>query len=333
MLTRLRYLPDETLHSFIFRVCLINGEEQFSDVTNNNVQWLKTLQINARTMKYFADYSDRDFLILTRNSWQAVKNTKMFGNPVEYMSQINILLRKQPIIRRGTHTYPLRYCIDCIRESIKELGFGYFKSSWHYDFANYCYIHHKTLTHFNKISKMHNHETLKAILRGEHPAGSYSLNQYNTQNIEKNVLTLADGLKPNELPSNNEGVMFIAECLKEEIKSFIRTCPFELPKMALISDSFNKTPIIKPYKEHYIFQDYVLAKIIRCLFNEKFEPFISFWQKNASKKIVYCGVVKPTDIYEFLFIHQSTDKCNGCEHFSCPVKNHLTEDAQPQLHK
>lgn len=326
MLTRLRYLPDETLHSFIFRVCLINGEEQFSDVTNNNIQWLKTLQINARTMKYFADYSDRDFLILMRNSWQAVKNRKMFGNPVEYMSQISILLRKQPLTRRGSHAYPLRYCIDCIRESIKDLGFGYFKSYWHYDFANYCHIHHKTLTHFNKVYKMQNHEILKTILRGEHPAGSYSPNQYKTHKIQKHAIILVDELKSNKSSSNNEGALFIAECLKKEIKSFIRTCPFDLPKMALISDSFNKTSIIKPYKEHYIFQDNILAKIIGVFFNEKFEPFISFWQKNASKKIVYCGVVKPKDIYEFLFIYQNTDKCSGCECFSCPVKNHMIED-------
>ncbi|EAS6659860.1 hypothetical protein EBG81_19560, partial [Salmonella enterica] len=175
MLTRSRYLPDETLHSFIFRICLINGEEQFSDVTNHNVQWLKNLQLNVRTIKYFAGYSDLDLLILMRNSWQAIKSTTIFDNPVEYMSEINTLLRKQPLARRGTHNYPLKYCIDCIRESIKNIGFGYFKSSWHYELAGYCFIHNKALTHFKRNINMQPHEILKTILRGEHPAGSYSL--------------------------------------------------------------------------------------------------------------------------------------------------------------
>ncbi|EHZ1616406.1 TniQ family protein [Salmonella enterica] len=331
MLTRSRYLPDETLHSFIFRICLINGEEQFSDVTNHNVQWLKNLQLNVRTIKYFAEYSDLDLLILMRNSWQAIKSTTIFDNPVEYMSEINTLLRKQPLARRGTHNYPLKYCIDCIRESIKNIGFGYFKSSWHYELAGYCFIHNKALTHFKRNINMQPHEILKTILRGEHPAGSYSLIPNKNSTIEKTSLIYSNKIKSIELSFNNEDYIYIADCLKAEIKNFIRTCTVDLPKMALISDTFNKTKIKKPYKEGYLFQDNVLAKIIQCFFTVNFEPFITFWQKNAAKKIVYCGSVKTKDIFEFLFIYQNTDKCNRCEYFSCPVKHHYIEDAELNL--
>lgn len=328
MLTKLCYQPDETLHSFIFRVCLVNGEEQFSDVTNHNVQWLKNLQLNDRTMKYFAGYSDLDYLILMRNSWQAVKNTKIFDNPVEYMSEVHTLLRKQPLARRGTHIYPIRYCIDCIRESIEHIGFGYFKSSWHYEHSDYCFIHKKNLTHFKKNNRKQPHDIIKTILRGEHPSGSYSVIQYGTPKTGEHSLIYTNKLKLIELSFNNKDLIYIADCLKAEIKNFIRTCPDDFPKMALISDTFNKTKIKKPYNENYLSQDNILAKIIQCLFSDNFEPFISFWQKNASKKIVYCGCVKPKDIFEFLFIYQDMDKCSSCDYLSCPVKHHYVEDAE-----
>lgn len=44
----------------------------------------------------------------------------------------------------GYSTSPVTFCIDCIRESIREFGFGYFKAIWWH--SHWCRIHQKRLT-------------------------------------------------------------------------------------------------------------------------------------------------------------------------------------------
>lgn len=321
MLTRLRYLPDETLHSFIFRICLVNGDENFADVTDQNVQWKEKLQLNVKTEKYFTEYSDNDFLTLMRNSWQAKKNIAIFDNPIEYMTEIKSLLKRQRPRRGHGHNNQLKYCIDCIRESINKNGFGYFKSSWHYMFSEYCFIHNIPLTHYKKHSTVKPHEILKTIISGKHPTGCYS--ELLTRKPSKEHLPpqYISTHEQRTLPYDQGEFIFISACLRTEIENFIRTYPRDLPKMALISDAFNKTTIRKPYNEWYLFQNYVLSKMLRCFFEENFQPFMGFWRENASKTILYCGVVKPTNLFEYIYIYQNTEKCIMCKHLSCPVKS------------
>ncbi|MDR3105148.1 MAG: TniQ family protein [Yokenella regensburgei] len=326
MLTRLRYLPDETLHSFIFRVCLVNGDENFADVTDHHVQWKEKLQLNVKTTKYFTEYSDNDFLFLLRNAWQAKRNIAIFDNPIEYMSEINSLLTRQRPRRGHGHNPQLKYCIDCIRESISKNGFGYFKSSWHHRFSEYCFIHNIPLTHYKKHSTVKPHEVLKTVISGEHPLGCYNiLRKYKPRKERQPLLTTdIDTFVERTLPYDHGEFIFISKCLRTEIENFIRIYPNDLPKMALISDVFNKTIIRRPYNERYLFQDYILSKILRCFFEENFQPFMTFWKKNASKTVLYCGVVKPTDVTEHIYIYQDTDKCGVCKHLSCPMKTQLT---------
>lgn len=324
MLTRLRYLPDETLHSFIFRVCLVNGDENFADVTDLHVQWKEKLRLNVKIMKYFTQYSDNDFLTLMRNSWQARKKVAIFDNPIEYMSEIKYLLRRQDSRRGHGHNHQLKYCIDCIRESINTNGFGYFKSSWHYRFAEYCFIHDIPLTHYKKHGSLQNHEILKTIISGEHPVGCYIiLLNYRPLKERQPSLTDTGTLVERTLPYDHSEFIFVSACLRAEIENFIRTYPNDLPKMALISDTFNKTTIRKPYNESYLFKNYILSKILRCFFEENFQPFMTFWKENTSKTVLYCGVVKTTDVIEYIYIYQNTEKCNMCKHLSCPVKTQL----------
>jgi hypothetical protein len=255
-----------------------------------------------------------------RNSWQAKKNIAIFDNPIEYMTEIKSLLKRQRPRRGHGHNNQLKYCIDCIRESINKNGFGYFKSSWHYMFSEYCFIHNIPLTHYKKNSTVKPHEILKIIISGKHPTGCYS--ELLTRKPSKEHLPPQhiSTLEQRTLPYDQGEFIFISACLRTEIENFIRTYPRDLPKMALISDAFNKTTIRKPYNVWYLFQNYVLSKMLRCFFEENFQPFMDFWRENASKTILYCGVVKPTNVFEYIHIYQNTEKCIMCKHLSCPVK-------------
>lgn len=59
---------------------------------------------------------------------------------------------------------PVRYCI---RENIKELGFGFFKAQWSY--VERCRIHKHELSELKTTSRTQTISGLRTILQGLHP--------------------------------------------------------------------------------------------------------------------------------------------------------------------
>ncbi|MEB7375015.1 TniQ family protein [Enterobacter hormaechei] len=319
MSVRLTYQPDETLHSFIFRVCLVNGIEQHADVTTRSKKWRIIPRINAETAKHFKYYNDHDFLLLIRNSWGACKSARMFTDPTEYMSDVeNIYTPTQR--REQYNTLPqIKYCIDCMREAIKKKGYGYFKSSWHYYYSTYCITHNKGLTTLLHTPYERNHDSLRTILRGEHPVGCYSVIDFNNTRAENTPSIYLSTNEYNTLPYDNGDLIYIADCLRNEIIKFILSFPGELPKMSLIND-FAKKNTIKNYSKSYLSKDQSVSKMLRIFFQENFIPFMSFWEKNAVKTPIPCGVININDIVEYIYIFRNIDSCNMCNLLTCPVK-------------
>lgn len=52
--------------------------------------------------------------------------------------------KRRDYVAYGSSTSPVTFCLDCIRESIRENGFGYFKSTWWR--SHWCRNHQKRLT-------------------------------------------------------------------------------------------------------------------------------------------------------------------------------------------
>lgn len=316
---KIAYHSDETLHSFIFRVCLINGAEQYADVTGHNSRWRKTIYLNKHIAKFFKCYNDHDFLFLIRNSWQASKSMKMFSDPTEYMSDLKNLYVKAP--RKGgvDKISHIKYCMDCIIESIKENGYGYFKSSWHYQYSEKCITHNKALTIASMTFVEKPYKTLKTILRGKHPVGSYSVLSV-AGPIKENIPPLYIMTNEyNTLPYDNGEFIYIADCLKKEIKKFILSFPGEFPKMSVRKDRSPKNTI-QQYRRSYLSTDPILTRIIRCFFEENFAPFESFWNDNAVKTSVPCGIISVNKIIEYIHIFRNMDSCINCNVETCPIK-------------
>lgn len=319
MSVKIAYHSDETLHSFIFRVCLINGLEQYADVTGHNSRWRKTIHLNKNISKFFKCYNDHDFLLLIRNSWQASKSMKMFSDPTEYMSDLKNLYVKGP--RKGgiDKISHIKYCMDCILQSIKENGYGYFKSSWHYQYSEKCITHNKSLTIASMTFDEKPCEMLKTILRGKHPVGSYSVLSV-VGPIKENIPPMYISTNGyNTLPYDNGEFIYIADCLKKEIKKFILSFPGEFPKMSVRKDrSPQKT--IQQYRRSYLSTDPILTRIIRCFFEENFFPFKSFWIENAVKTSIPCGIINTNQIVEHIHIFRNMDSCSNCNFETCPIK-------------
>lgn len=320
MSVKLRYFSDETLHSFIFRVCIVNGDEQHAKILGKNAHWKTQLHLSARIAKHFEGYSEKDFLILMRNSGQAKKSTHMFADPTYYRNEIKMLLIT-PFRRTGggNKKIHIRYCHDCMIESIKTNGFGYFKSSWHHDSSEYCSTHGKNLIHCPDHPTMKSYELIKTILKGEHAEGCYSKLRIYEPPMKPHALNyIVHNSK--DIASLNKGeFVYISECLKIEIVRFIRATPLRLLSiMASEVSIFSANK--RYYNQMYTVRDRILAQAIQQLFHENNDAFISFWRENAIKINLYCGVIETKDMSEPLYIYRNTERCIACTTSNCPVK-------------
>ncbi|EUM20867.1 TniQ family protein [Enterobacter sp. BIDMC 26] len=316
---KIAYHSDETLHSFIFRVCLVNGMEQFSDVIGHNARWRKTIHLNKNIANFFKCYNDHDFLFLIRNSWQASKNTHMFSDPTKYLTDLKNLYAKGPR-KGGIDKAPhIKYCMDCIIDSIKENGYGYFKSSWHHEYSEKCVTHNKALTISSMTLSEKPFEILKTILGGKYPGGCYSILSV-IGPIKENIppMYISKNMY-NTLPYDNGQYIYIAECLKREIRKFILSFSGEFPKISVRKDRPPQKSI-QQYRRSYLSTDPILTRIIICFFEESFGPFMSFWKGNAVKTSIPCGIIDINEIVEHIYIFRNMDSCRKCNSETCPIK-------------
>lgn len=320
MLLRIVYQPDETLHSFIFRVCMINGVEQYADLTDNKGHWRFNLKLSKQIRQYFMSYSDRDILTLGRNSGLIRKNTNIFGNPLEYMSVIKRLYSIKGDYNNISDSLPVNFCIDCIRDSLRVNGYGFFKAAWMRKWTNFCDIHKKPLTFCAARPARYSHEVIKQILRGEYPQGSFS-KLYRSQILEETPpLNYVMINEVNSSEYKKAGYIHLAICLKNAIRHFINyTSKCSLHVFSLL-DFYRERGKWRPYRNIYNVEEYEVAVMIKALFNERNKLFLDFWHENAKTITLYGGIFEYTEVSETFYIYQGTDKCGTCSSLNCPVK-------------
>lgn len=320
MLLRTVYQPDETLHSFIFRVCMINGVEQYADLTDNKGHWRFNLKLSRQIRKYFMSYSDRDILTLGQNSGLIRKNTNIFGNPLEYMSVIKKLYSINGDYNNIFDNLPVNFCIDCIRDSLRVNGYGFFKAAWMQKWTIFCDTHKKPLTFCAARPARNSHEIIKQILRGEYPQGSFS-KLYRSE-ILKETPPL-NYVKINDVNSSEykkAEYIHLAFCLKNEIENFINYTSKRSLHVFFLLDYYRERGKWRPYRNIYNVNEYEVAVMVKALFDERNRLFLDFWHKNAKTITLYGGIFEYTEASETFYIYQGTDKCGACCSLNCPVK-------------
>ncbi|HDR2621550.1 TPA: TniQ family protein [Enterobacter chuandaensis] len=319
MLLRTVYQPDETLHSFIFRVCMINGVEQFANLTDNKGNWRLNLKLNTQIRVFFMSYSDQDILTLCRNAGLIKKNTHTFGNPLEYMSVLKNLYSI-----KGNHnisgSHPIGFCIYCIRDSLKVNGYGYFRTLWMQKWINTCNTHKKSLTFCPALPAKRSHEVIKQILRGEYPTGCYSDYYFRTLIKETPPLNYVsiNEISPGEC--NQPDYIYIATCLKNAIRESINSSPEYHSYMSSVLDYYRDRKRWRPYRNFYSIEDYEIAVMIKVCFRDRYRIFLDFWHNNAKAITLYGGIFEHTEVSERFYIYQGMNKCGSCCNLDCPAK-------------
>jgi hypothetical protein len=162
---QLKYLPDESVQSWIYRNIYVSGSFDFSTVIGPKGEWraYPTFNDDCNFDKNLIE--DVDFLAFLRRSGLANKSADFFENPVDYLADIERVFDKRINSLKATSgSRPVRYCRYCIEEVMKEYGFAYFKSCWLSETE--CSVHSRVLYEINALGRKENEVLIQEILGG-----------------------------------------------------------------------------------------------------------------------------------------------------------------------
>ena len=132
-MVNLKYLDDESVHSWVFRNLNVLGSLNFTSVVGSNGKWVAEPRFTSSCYVDIESLDDVDLLAFFRRSGIAVKSASMFDYPVDYLQSVERVFQGIDYVSYAKGSIPIRFCPFCIRSSIEEFGFAYFKSSWLYD--------------------------------------------------------------------------------------------------------------------------------------------------------------------------------------------------------
>ena len=159
---------DESVQSFIFRVLMINGENDFSGVINQHGKWRAFPFVKTIQSEIFKHYDKEELLEILQRSGIAKPIVGMFSSPVEHFELVPAVFRHgiQNYNMKSQNTFlRINFCRDCIADDLRNLGFGYFRSAWLNE--KYCHRHKKNLFTLTSSNLGSGVSSLKDALRGD----------------------------------------------------------------------------------------------------------------------------------------------------------------------
>lgn len=284
---------NESLYSLIFRTHIVYGILDFSNIIRANGALEPLPKILKGTLHLYEPIDDFLFLNLLRDLGFAKELKFAFSNPFHYRNDLNYLFGFSKRVRTNlAGTHEVRYCLECVKDSIIEFGYGILKSEWYKN--RYCFKHEKCLNYFVPKGRKKTVDSLKCVLRGEHPEYSLEISS-EYQNI--NFFS----------PYAAAQVEYILPCLVNELKRFI------LYNIELIKNDI----LGRKYNISHVFYPKVMDFIINQLKKHNFS-FRLFWDENAILESIPGGVVDKNSIYVEAFKMKSAD-CQNCKDYHCYI--------------
>lgn len=194
-MVELKYIEDESAHSWVFRNLLVSGALDFSVVIGANGHMSSfphfTKDCNVQRDKL----NDAEVLAFLRRSGIARKRAGPFDNPIDYLHSANAFFSNSRTHGHEKSHIPIRFCRACIVESIGNHGFGYLKSEWL--FESWCNRHQKKLIQLKALSHK---KTINILIR----------------TLSGDVIPVCETVEYEPLPTRNNN--------KEETQAHIMPC-------------------------------------------------------------------------------------------------------------
>ncbi len=126
----LKYLEDESVHSWVLRNLRVSGCLNLHSVIGTNGQWHTIPHLSKCVGINLVDFDDFELLVWLRKSNIAVKRAGIFDNPLDYIRSVYRVFTRLDLDKGTRGSIPIRFCSNCVQNSIQDHGFTYFKSEW-----------------------------------------------------------------------------------------------------------------------------------------------------------------------------------------------------------
>lgn len=159
---------DESLHSFVLRNQLMfHPEIKPIGVMNHSGAWRDPIFVSKGIQHLFYAYQDHELLHLigahARSNMIHMRLDRFPGISSESIERV--FFHDNEKLKKGGCSIRVSFCEMCIKESVSEFGYGYFKDEWSYKCE--CFKHGKELRQLPIDSYSRNLKRIKNILKGE----------------------------------------------------------------------------------------------------------------------------------------------------------------------
>lgn len=221
-------MPDELLHSFIFRVLSRSGYKKECSAVVSESGWTSRPKLPLNCNWLFDNRNQPNLVNYFANSVGERYAGNVFDSSVLLISNFKIMFLYETI--KSPYyglSIEIKYCEYCFKEQVSEYGFTYFKRNWMYN--DVCEIHSLPLKLFQATTEVSCYDFALSPLK------QFPLKFDETNNYEKAVYS------PSQSDFVNDGQEFkFALCAKRAMIRFL------LHTLAIFKyDFFNKYDEVK----------------------------------------------------------------------------------------
>ena len=294
---------DELIHSFIFRAHLVYGIDRFDNIISKDGRWSCFPRLAKYTFHHFKSVCEKEI----HDSLISIGVQAKYVSPTDDASTRYGYLKYFYGLTTSTYSQlhrclPIRFCLDCMRLSLYNNGFGYFRSSWYW--GESCTTHHQLLQTINTDSRNDTLDHIHALLRGEHDESTRSQKHINVETTQPKKTALPIIAK-NKTPN-----AYFAPCSIRITMMFVIINSRQIPESIL---RFNQLKTIvtglADKKRKY---GIPFLPLHRLLLRDNLFNYKELWESSIQHTQVDCGVFTKGNLIETI-IKDKYLECSHCD--------------------
>lgn len=292
----------ESIQSIIYRIHRLHYITDFTNILDKNGRWNGLPKIHDGTLWAYRCICDKQILSILKTQMVVQVSQNRFDEPAPYRLDLQYFYRERRDCRIPNKV-EIRYCMECIHESIATHGFCTFRIDWLNN--RVCERHKRPLNYIPPNSRKDSQKYLDLLFQGSQPKehiNKFAVERYELERCKNGSTKLSLHFPP---------------CIQEEFIYFIR-------KEMLLTSLDNENYQIffglgfTEFKEDELdrYQDVIKRAFLR------FRYFKSNLLKKFSHEISLSVEKVPTDCESTqglteAFVVSEKSKCDDCMYFNC----------------
>ncbi|WP_040726966.1 hypothetical protein [Thiomicrorhabdus sp. Kp2] len=291
----LKIQENELIHSYLFRSQSVNGISDYSNILTVKGGWKSNPTIISSDLNLYSSLEERIVFDKLVNIGVISTATKMFSYDLSFRNDIKYFFNVKDhfywSMNRLQKTVRVSFCDICIKEHIKELGYGLIEESWFN--SDSCQKHGKPLYYLHAENRSKTTQQLMLVLRGKLP---------------KSAKQPAESYLSHYLKDHTFDYPIYAPCFFNAFSDFI----------IYVSQAKHAKKILgKNYSSRWeMRQRYLLNHVYEHLKKNEKRLFQKYWPKYHKEIEVACGVLDKSSL-SMKLIKFSQASCRTCIYDEC----------------